>query len=98
MSTNKIRKQVMRGDESKFFRGEMMHCCMCKTDKQSDPDKSSNWTLLEIDEHTFYVCDHCFPGVHHRVTSERYNLTMVLIFNEIARILEAERGDQNGDK
>jgi len=61
----KIKKKTIRGDQSKWFRGEMMHCAICKRQQRSDPNRSSDWTLIQADNLPgFYICPECFgvPG------------------------------------
>jgi len=74
--------------DNKFFQGEDMICIMCDQHKKSDPSISSNWTLLEIDEFLFYVCDHCFPGVYKHISQPKYNLQMEIIFTRISELIE----------
>jgi hypothetical protein len=89
---NKIRHQTISGDQSKFFRGEKMTCCMCVAVKKSSLDRSSNWTVIDVDGRPFYVCDLCFPGVHKPVSQNVYDVRITLIFTKIAYILASEKG------
>lgn len=48
-------------DEAKFFQGEMMTCGICEKQEQSDPNKSLNWRVIELDGKAHYVCPKHFP-------------------------------------
>lgn len=58
MRREKVKKQS--ASESKYFRGEVMICEICGTRERSNPHVSSNWNVIEMDGHAFYVCPSCF--------------------------------------
>jgi ribosome-binding protein aMBF1 (putative translation factor) len=57
-----IKKSTIRGEESKFFRGEMMICKLCGKQPRSNPKKSSDWTVVETDGVAIYICPKCWFG------------------------------------
>jgi len=61
---NKINRITISGEESKYFRGEMMVCFKCGKQQRSNPKKSSDWTVIEADGKPLYCCPVCFgvPG------------------------------------
>lgn len=38
------------------FQGEKMYCVMCNKVQYSDPNIESNWTAIEFEGKTYYVC------------------------------------------
>lgn len=55
-----MKKKIIRVSESKFFRGEMMICHKCGKQQRSNPRKSSDWTVVEMDGTAIYYCPACF--------------------------------------
>lgn len=51
----------------KPFQGEMMTCKHCGRQQRSNPNKSSQWTAVEIDGGTglLYFCPECFGNAKH---------------------------------
>lgn len=45
----------------RFFVGELMTCCMCGKQEQSDPKRESQWRCLEVEENAYYACPDHFP-------------------------------------
>lgn len=41
------------------FKGETMHCIMCRKKQQHVPGVESNWTLMQVDGDGYYVCPTC---------------------------------------
>jgi hypothetical protein len=69
--------------ESRFFRGELMTCAICGKQEQSDPEVSSNWTVIEWEGLPFYVCPDHFPPPN---SSKRaYALAYRKIFTHLAK-------------
>jgi hypothetical protein len=44
------------------FTGEVMRCIHCGAEQKSDPARSSDWRMLELDGERFYVCPKEFPA------------------------------------
>lgn len=57
---SKIKRTTIRGEDSKFFRGEMMICKLCGKAQRSNPKKSSDWTVIQADEIVIYICPKCW--------------------------------------
>jgi hypothetical protein len=58
MRRAKVRRTTVTS--SKFFQGEVMVCSNCGCREQSDPHRSSQWTLVELDGRPIYICPKCF--------------------------------------
>lgn len=43
------------------FHGELMTCCLCGKQHQSDPRVQSDWTLVEFAGERYYVCPNELP-------------------------------------
>lgn len=43
------------------FQGELMTCCMCGKQQQSDPDQNSDWRIVQVNGQQHYVCTDHFP-------------------------------------
>lgn len=56
----KLEARKIHVSESKYFIGEMMICDRCGKQQRSNPKKSSNWTVIEMDGKAIYVCPQCF--------------------------------------
>jgi uncharacterized protein CbrC (UPF0167 family) len=52
--------RVKKARKSKFFQGEMMICVHCGRKQKSDPNVSSEWTVVELDGRALYFCPWCF--------------------------------------
>jgi len=53
-------KSARRVENQRFFIGEMMTCGRCKKTQKSDPNVSSDWTVVELDGVATYYCPDCF--------------------------------------
>ncbi len=56
------------------FQGELMTCCMCSKQHQSQPDQNSDWRIIELNAQKYYVCTDHFPpdGSSKEAFSEAY--------------------------
>lgn len=52
------------------FMGELMECTVCHQKKMSDPKKTSNWTMVQVDEQKFYYCPICWTVKIRAVSSK----------------------------
>ncbi len=50
-----------------LFQGEVMECKVCGKREQSDPEKESGWTVLQIDDQVTYFCPACWHGAGAKV-------------------------------
>jgi hypothetical protein len=73
------------------FQGEMMTCVMCGKTKQSDPAVESDWTFLEIEGKSGYVCHDELAAAH--AGKEPYSDAYYRI---LKKILGLEEGQTNG--
>jgi hypothetical protein len=60
--TKSQRVRRMRGENSKYFRGEIMTCFMCGKQEKSNLHYSSQWTVIEADGTPYYICNVCIPS------------------------------------
>lgn len=50
--------------QQQYFQGELMTCFICGRQQKSDPNKRSNWSIVEWDSILFYVCTKHFTPDH----------------------------------
>jgi hypothetical protein len=71
--TKSQRIRRMRGENSKYFRGETMHCFMCGKTEENNLHYSSQWTVVEADGTPYYICNVCIPSADGRnATSDEF--------------------------
>ncbi len=51
--------KTWKADPPKFFQGEDMTCTLCGKVEKSDPNVTSNWTVIEADGQPYYCCPAC---------------------------------------
>lgn len=81
-------RKVWPIDSPDIFNGELMTCCMCGKQQQSQADQNSDWRIIELNEQKYYVCTDHFPpdDSSKEAFSEAYQ--------KILRHLLAKKGDQ----
>ena len=67
-------RKVMSTETPAVFQGEMMTCCMCGKQQQSNPDQNSDWRIISLKNKNHYVCTDHFPpdGSSKEAFSEAY--------------------------
>lgn len=69
------------------FMGEMMRCVVCGRQERSNPRISSNWRMLQIDKHSFYVCPDELPeeGASSTEYRKAYQIAIAVCVSEILK-------------
>lgn len=56
-----VSKAEAAAKAARAFQGELMACALCPMKKRSDPDTTTDWRIIELDDRRFYVCARHFP-------------------------------------
>lgn len=69
------------------FQGELMICVVCGKQEKSSPLISSEWRMLQVDEHGFYVCPDEFPDAKpsKEEYKKAYQVAIACCVNEILK-------------
>lgn len=77
-----------------LFQGEKMRCIMCNKVQRSDPEVNSDWTAIEFEGKTYYVCPGELPFEKAQAgtaTEDDFKEAYAKIFSRITALKNARR-------
>lgn len=77
-----------------LFQGEKMRCIMCNKVQWSDPQVNSDWTAIEFEGKTYYVCPGEMPFERAKAgvaTEDDFTRAYQKIFYRIAALKRSKR-------